>query len=96
MGQVGKIVDVEGLEIYCSFVKEADNILSLYNAEDSEPWSNSGFVGDKSQHILEPVNVSLSLLVCKFYGSFIILLLKIHSFSNFIVVSVHALWVLYV
>ncbi|XWS30007.1 hypothetical protein CRYUN_Cryun24cG0081100 [Craigia yunnanensis] len=63
MGQVSKIVEVEGLEIYCSISKEAANILSLNNAEDSEPWFNSHFVGDKSEHILEPVNVSLSLLV---------------------------------
>ena len=89
MGQVSKIVEVEGLEIYCSISKEAANILSLNNAKDSEPWFNSHFVGDKSEHILEPVNVSLSLLVCKFYQSFIILLHKIYSLSNFIVVSIY-------
>ncbi|XP_022765514.1 uncharacterized protein LOC111310374 isoform X3 [Durio zibethinus] len=62
-GQVSKIVEVEGLEIYCSKSKEAANILSLNNVEDSEPWFNSHFVGDKSEHMLEPFNVSLSLLV---------------------------------
>ncbi|KAK6259268.1 hypothetical protein SCA6_013742 [Theobroma cacao] len=63
MGQVSKIVEIEGLEIYCSISKEAANVLSLNQVEDSKPWCNSHFVGDKSDHILEPVNVSLSLLV---------------------------------
>ncbi|OMO61086.1 hypothetical protein COLO4_33574 [Corchorus olitorius] len=62
-GQVSKIVEIEGLEIYCSIFKEADNMLSLINAEDSKSWCNSRSVGDKSEHILESVNVSLSLLV---------------------------------
>ncbi|XVE86346.1 hypothetical protein DITRI_Ditri18aG0027900 [Diplodiscus trichospermus] len=62
-GQVSKIVEVKGLEIYCSISKEPPNALSLSNAKDSKPWFNSHFVRDKSEHVLEPVDVSLSLLV---------------------------------
>ncbi|KAK8498349.1 hypothetical protein V6N12_032902 [Hibiscus sabdariffa] len=63
MGQVSKIVEVEGLEIYCGISKDAAKGLSLSNVGDSESWFNSHFVGDKPEHIVEPFNVSLSLLV---------------------------------
>ncbi|KAK8326823.1 hypothetical protein V6Z12_A11G143000, partial [Gossypium hirsutum] len=62
MGQVSKIVEVEGLEIYCSICKDAAKDLSLSNTGGSESWFNSRSVGDKSEHIVEPFNVSLSLL----------------------------------
>ncbi|TYJ21814.1 hypothetical protein E1A91_A08G087500v1 [Gossypium mustelinum] len=87
MGQVSKVVEVEGLEIYCSIYKDAAKDLSLSNTGGSESWFNSHSVGDKSEHIIEPFNVSLSLLVCKFYWSFLILLLKIYPCLNFIIVS---------
>ncbi|KAG4203337.1 hypothetical protein ERO13_A05G394600v2 [Gossypium hirsutum] len=63
MGQVSKVVEVEGLEIYCSICKDAAKDLSLSNTGGSESWFNSHRVGDKSEHIVEPFNVSLSLLV---------------------------------
>ncbi|KAK5825760.1 hypothetical protein PVK06_020625 [Gossypium arboreum] len=63
MGQVSKVVEVKGLEIYCSICKDAANDLSLSNTGGSESWFNSHSVGDKSEHIVEPFNVSLSLLV---------------------------------
>ncbi|KAA3464735.1 vacuolar protein sorting-associated protein 13A-like [Gossypium australe] len=63
MGQVSKVVEVEGLEIYCSICKDAAKDLSLSNTGGSESWFNSHCVGDKSEHIVEPFNVSLSLLV---------------------------------
>ncbi|TYH11008.1 hypothetical protein ES288_A07G223900v1 [Gossypium darwinii] len=75
MGQVSKVVE------------DAAKDLSLSNTGGSESWFNSHSVGDKSEHIVEPFNVSLSLLVCKFYWSFLILLLKIYPCLNFIVVS---------
>ncbi|TYG93904.1 hypothetical protein ES288_A11G148100v1 [Gossypium darwinii] len=62
MGQVSKVVEVEGLEIYCSICKDAAKDLSLSNTGGSESWFNSHSVGDKSEHIVEPFNVSLSLL----------------------------------
>ncbi|KAK5831793.1 hypothetical protein PVK06_015592 [Gossypium arboreum] len=62
MGQVSKVVEVEGLEIYCSICKDAAKDLSLSNTRGSESWFNSHSVGDKSEHIVEPFNVSLSLL----------------------------------
>ncbi|XP_040970368.1 uncharacterized protein [Gossypium hirsutum] len=62
MGQVSKVVEVEGLEIYCSICKDAAKDLSLSNTGGSESWFNSHSVGDKSEHIVEPFNVSLPLL----------------------------------
>ncbi|KAK5836999.1 hypothetical protein PVK06_012805 [Gossypium arboreum] len=62
MGQVSKVVEVEGLEIYCSICKDAAKDLSWSNTGGSESWFNSHSVGDKSEHIVEPFNVSLSLL----------------------------------
>lgn len=81
MGQVSKVVEVEGLEIYCSICKDAAKDLSLSNTGGSESWFNSHCFGDKSEHIVEPFNVSLSLLVCKFYWSLLVLLLYLFLFE---------------
>ncbi|TYI33281.1 hypothetical protein ES332_A04G122300v1 [Gossypium tomentosum] len=45
MGQVSKVVEVEGLEIYCSICKDTAKDLSLSNTGGSESWFNSHSVG---------------------------------------------------
>ncbi|XP_039053810.1 uncharacterized protein LOC120195951 isoform X2 [Hibiscus syriacus] len=66
MGQESKIVEVEGLEIYCGISKDVGKDLSMSNVGFFESWFNSHFVGDKPEHIVDPFNVSLSLLVNRY------------------------------
>ncbi|GLT57665.1 hypothetical protein SLA2020_306220 [Shorea laevis] len=62
-GQVSKTIDIEALEIYCSSTSGAANFRSLENTEEFVLWCNSSYVGDKFENLLEPFNVSISLLV---------------------------------
>ncbi|KAJ4705606.1 Vacuolar protein sorting-associated protein like [Melia azedarach] len=61
--QVNKIVEIKGLEIYCSTFQSDVNLMSLDNTGDSNFWSLAKAQGNAFDHILKPLDVSVSLLV---------------------------------
>jgi hypothetical protein len=62
VGQVNKIVEIMGLEIYCSTFQGTMDF-SVENDGNSKLLGNNGFEA-KSYDLLAPCDVSLSLLVC--------------------------------
>ncbi|KAB1199980.1 hypothetical protein CJ030_MR0G008819 [Morella rubra] len=63
-GQVNKIVEIIGLEVYCSTFQRTMGFLD--NVGNSKLWHNEGSEGKGSDSLLAPCDISVSLLVCKF------------------------------
>ncbi|KAK2965728.1 hypothetical protein RJ640_025454, partial [Escallonia rubra] len=61
-GQVSKLVEVHGLEIYCSTVQGNLELMSIGNDGDSRFGADVGLQGDKSIYLLAPVDASVSVL----------------------------------
>ena len=68
-GQVNKIVEIQGLEVYCSTFHRTLDLMKVDITGHSKLWSNASLEGNEGVHILAPVDVSMSLLVRKFYNS---------------------------
>ncbi|KAA8547313.1 hypothetical protein F0562_003823 [Nyssa sinensis] len=64
-GQVNKLVEIQGLQIYCSTFHGTLDLISVDIVGDSKFRDNARFEGDKHGYILAPVDVSVSLLVNK-------------------------------
>jgi hypothetical protein len=63
VGQVNKIVEIMGLEIYCSTFQGTMDF-SVENDGNSKLLGNKAFEGKSHDFLLVPCDVSLSLLVC--------------------------------
>lgn len=66
-GQVKKYVNIEALAIYCSLSEVVADSRNMTQHWASDFLCNSSFSGNELSYLLEPVNVSISLLVCKFH-----------------------------
>ena len=64
MGQVNKLVEIQGLEIYCRTVHGSSKDLYIGNGENSMSIVAANFHSDEHIHLLAPVDVSASLSVC--------------------------------
>ncbi|XP_031373509.1 uncharacterized protein LOC116188354 isoform X3 [Punica granatum] len=62
-GLVSKMVEITGLEIYCSSSNGNLSLLTRDNVQDSKDLRNSRYEGNAYDHILAPLDASLSLLV---------------------------------
>jgi hypothetical protein len=65
-GQVNKIVEITGLEIYCSTFQGTMDLMTLENAGNAKLWVNEESGGKSCDSLLASCDVSLLLLVCKF------------------------------
>ncbi|XP_058105019.1 intermembrane lipid transfer protein VPS13 isoform X6 [Magnolia sinica] len=64
-GQVNKIVEILSLGIYCNTFEEASNSLDIGNADGSQLCCDPHIVIDRSDYILAPFDVTVSLVVNK-------------------------------
>ncbi|PSS01845.1 Vacuolar protein sorting-associated protein like [Actinidia chinensis var. chinensis] len=64
-GQVNKIVEIQGLEVYCSTFHRTLDLMKVDITGHSKLWSNASLEGNEGVHILAPVDVSMSLLVSR-------------------------------
>ncbi|KVH90901.1 hypothetical protein Ccrd_007067 [Cynara cardunculus var. scolymus] len=62
-GQVNKLVEIQGLEIYCRTIHGSAKDLYTGNGEDSMSVAAASFHSDEHIHLLAPVDVSASLSV---------------------------------
>ncbi|CAH1430212.1 unnamed protein product [Lactuca virosa] len=62
-GQVNKLVEIQGLEIYCKTFHGSAEDLYTNNGEDSMSMVTASFQNDEHVHLLSPVDVSASLSV---------------------------------
>ncbi|KAL7589773.1 hypothetical protein Lser_V15G35826 [Lactuca serriola] len=62
-GQVNKLVEIQGLEIYCKTFHGSAEDLYTNNGEDSMSMVAASFENDEHVHLLSPVDVSASLSV---------------------------------
>lgn len=60
---MNKTVDIEGLEIYCGTSKGAIGSMSLDDAADSKFWASARYDGSGFDHLLQPFNMSVTLVV---------------------------------
>lgn len=65
-GKVNKIVEILGLEFYCSMQKGDQYMMKVEGAAETNFWSNARFEDNTFDSILAPFDVSLSLLVRNF------------------------------
>ncbi|KAM7518001.1 hypothetical protein LguiB_016963 [Lonicera macranthoides] len=72
-GQVNKLVEVQGLEIYCRTFQGSLDLTSIDNFEVSSFPGSENFQGNRYIYILAPVNVSISLLVCDWLETLLII-----------------------
>ncbi|KAF5748859.1 putative vacuolar protein sorting-associated protein 13B-like isoform X3 [Tripterygium wilfordii] len=63
--QVNKVVEIKGLEIYCSPFEGVSNVMISESSGDSNTLSNSKFEGNNVDHLVDPFDLSISLLVNK-------------------------------
>lgn len=63
VGQVNKLVEIQGLEIYCKTFHGSSNDLDTNNGEDSMSIVAANGQNDEHVHLLAPVDVSASLSV---------------------------------
>ncbi|KAK3033801.1 hypothetical protein RJ639_034372 [Escallonia herrerae] len=68
-GQVSKLVEVHGLEIYCSTVQGNLELVSIGNDGDSRFGADLGLQGDKSIYLLAPVDASVSVLLPIYFNT---------------------------
>lgn len=66
VGQVNKLVEIQGLEIYCRTVHGSAKDLYTGNDEDSMSMAAASFHSDEHIHLLAPVDVSASLSVNRY------------------------------
>lgn len=64
--QVTKLVEIQGLEIYCSTLQEAIDEVRIENDDNSKLTDNAKYQGENI-YMLAPVDVSMSLLVYTLY-----------------------------
>ncbi|KAI7990467.1 putative vacuolar protein sorting-associated protein 13C [Camellia lanceoleosa] len=64
-GQVNKIVEIQGLEVYCSTFQGTLDLMRVDIFVDSELLENARLEGNKYDYILAPVDLSMSLLVSR-------------------------------
>ncbi|XP_052202477.1 uncharacterized protein LOC127808127 isoform X2 [Diospyros lotus] len=64
-GQVNKIVEIQGLEIYCSTFQGTLDLMRVDIVGDPKLWGNAAFEGHKYVYLLAPVDASISLLVSR-------------------------------
>ncbi|CAH1424589.1 unnamed protein product [Lactuca virosa] len=62
-GQVNKLVEIQGLELYCKTFHGSAEDLYANSGEDSMPMVAASFQNDEHVHLLSPVDVSASLSV---------------------------------
>ncbi|XP_071697656.1 intermembrane lipid transfer protein VPS13 [Rutidosis leptorrhynchoides] len=63
IGQVNKLVEIKGLEVYCRTFGGSTNDLYTDNGEDSMSMVVASFQSDEHIHLLAPVDVSASISV---------------------------------
>ncbi|XP_047313414.1 uncharacterized protein LOC124916706 [Impatiens glandulifera] len=63
-GQVSKILEIQGLEVYCGSAHGTLALMSLDFTGNSEPFENSKLEGEK-HYVLPPFDVSMTLLVSR-------------------------------
>ncbi|KAL7197985.1 hypothetical protein ACSBR2_020498 [Camellia fascicularis] len=64
-GQVNKIVEIQGLEVYCSTFQGTLDLMRVDIFGDSKLLENARLEGNKYDYILAPVDLSMSLLVSR-------------------------------
>ncbi|GMP98386.1 hypothetical protein CsSME_00046297 [Camellia sinensis var. sinensis] len=64
-GQVNKIVEIQGLEVYCSTFQGTLDLMRVDIFGDSKLLENARLEGNKYDYILAPVDLSISLLVSR-------------------------------
>lgn len=64
-GQVNKLIEIQGLELYCDTSGKADD-LKMDNAYSSNSMGNEELEDNKYSSILPPLDVSVSLSVSIF------------------------------
>lgn len=57
-------MEISGFEIYCSSSGGALSLVTMDNVQDSKDQSNATYDGNVYDHILAPMDVSVSLSVC--------------------------------
>ncbi|KAE9461490.1 hypothetical protein C3L33_06604, partial [Rhododendron williamsianum] len=64
-GQVHKMVEIHGLEVYCSTFQRTPDSMIVDLTGNSELWGNAWCEGRKNVYVLAPVDVSMSLMVSR-------------------------------
>lgn len=77
-GRVNKLVEVKGLELYCSTFQSTDEVMRDYAVDSNSKGRESEANDDK--YMLVPLDVSLSLSVCESDTQPFVLLLVVYSF----------------
>lgn len=65
-GQVHKMVEIHGLEVYCSTFQITPDSMIVDLTGNSELWGKAWCEGRKNVYVLAPVDVSMSLIVSTF------------------------------
>lgn len=69
-GQVNKVIEVQGLELYCRTVEGTLDLLSVENTVDSKIFEESNSEAENCFHVLSPLDVLVSLSVCDLQHTF--------------------------
>lgn len=72
IGQVNKLIEIQGLEIYCRTFHGSAKDSYTDNVEDSMAMVSANSQTDEHINLLAPVDVSASLSVCIHYLYYII------------------------
>ncbi|XP_058197048.1 uncharacterized protein LOC131313017 isoform X3 [Rhododendron vialii] len=64
-GQVHKMVEIHGLEVYCSTFQRTPDSMIVDLTGNSELWGNALCEGRKNVYVLAPVDVSMTLMVSR-------------------------------
>lgn len=74
---MNKIVEVQGLELYCNTFQGSDKLMSVDSAVGSKIWGGALLQANEKVNLLAPLDVTLSLSVCGMYFPYL-KLLKFH------------------